>query len=67
MQQPTICVPLYNKGEYSVVPADNKTKDYPLFITTFEKFWSRYKTVYLTYFDKNLFSLMDDTIGQGMI
>ncbi len=63
MQQPTICVPLYNKGEYSVVLLDNKTKDYPLFITTFEKFWSRYKTVYLTYFDKNLFSLMDDTIG----
>ena len=52
-----------NKGEYSVLLLDNKSKDYSLFITAFEQFWSRYKNVYLAYFDKNLFSMIDD--GKG--
>lgn len=50
-----------NKGEYSIILLDNKSKDYSLFITAFEKFWNRYKKTYLAYFDKNLFSLIDDT------
>lgn len=52
-----------NKGEYSVILLDNKSKDYSLFITAFEKFWNRYKNAYLAYFDENLFSLIDDTVG----
>ncbi len=52
-----------NKGEYSVILLDNKSKDYALFITAFEKFWNRYKNIYLEYFTKNLFSLIDDTEG----
>lgn len=50
-----------NKGEYSVILLDNKSKDYSLFIAAFEKFWNRYKNIYLEYFVENLFSLIDDT------
>jgi hypothetical protein len=52
-----------NNGEYSVILLDNKSKDYALFIVAFEKFWNRYKNAYLAYFDENLFSLIDDTVG----
>lgn len=52
-----------NKGEYSVILLDNKSKDYSLFIAAFEKFWNRYKNIYLEYFAENLFSLIDDTEG----
>lgn len=52
-----------NKGEYSVILLDNKSKDYSLFIAAFEKFWNRYKNIYLEYFVENLFSLIDDTEG----
>ena len=52
-----------NKGEYSVIMLDNKSKDYVLFIHAFESFWKKHKSHYLDFFHTHLFSLVDDTDG----
>lgn len=52
-----------NKGEYSVIMLDNKSKDYVLFMHAFESFWEKHKSRYLDFFHTHLFSLVDDTDG----
>lgn len=44
-----------NKGEYSIIILDNKSNNYHIFITAFNKFWNKYREHYMKFFNDNLF------------
>ena len=46
-----------NKGEFNSEILNDKAQDYKLFIVVFEKFWEKYKSKYIKFFEDDIFSI----------